>query len=579
MLKKLAQKRHLNHLARRLVNTPMAIEERAGRAVLYAIGDRLGIDKKAFEGWDDENPAADTESRAYEIVNGVAIVPIIGELCHRSSFADAMSGLTSYATIVTSIQQAVDDPMVKAVMLDIDSPGGEVAGLYDCVDAIVAMRGIKPIVAYANERAFSAAYAIASAADRIVVSRTSGVGSIGVLCFHVDRSEAYAMAGEKITPIHAGALKVDGNEFTPLSDETKSRFQAEVDSAYDIFVASVADNRDLDESDVRATEAGCFYGLEAVREGLADEVLSFGDALRGLSADHEFTSTEIKDSNEDGDMADMNDDEELKSARKAKKARRAAEEDENLLDAEGEDLDDENLDAEDDEDNLLDAEDDEEDLEAEGEELDDNVDDEDGEDDEVVIEVESEDEEDEEDDKPVARKAKKAKAKKAADEDEFDKVAARRGARKSASAASTSGRTISASTAAGIVRMCNQSGVPHLAEGLIKRGASLKDAQRTINKQGAIAGLIKKAARVDPTLKDAKEAQKIMRASAGSVDTARKLLFDRLAASSRRSTVASHHAPGPSIVNGKDMGNDADAIYARRVEKQKAARAAARNKR
>ena len=125
------------------------------------------------------------------------MVSVIGTLVSRSGYLDATSGLLSYGDIGDAIATAMDDPSVRGVILDVDSPGGEVGGLFDLVDRIGAIKSAsgKPLWAVANESALSAAYAIASAADRLYVTRTGEVGSIGVVAVHVDESGADAKAG------------------------------------------------------------------------------------------------------------------------------------------------------------------------------------------------------------------------------------------------------------------------------------------------------------------------------------------------------------------------------------------------
>jgi signal peptide peptidase SppA len=173
---------------------------------------------------------------------------------------------------------------VAAIVFDIDSPGGEVAGLFDLVDEIYEARGAKPIYAIANESAYSAAYAIASAADEVYLPRTGGVGSIGVIAIHVDQSSFDEKTGFSYTPIFAGARKNDFSRHEPLSDEARRTLQAEIDEMYDLFVDTVARNRAIEASRIRATEAGFFQGKKAVNAGLADKVLPWDKAIRNITS-------------------------------------------------------------------------------------------------------------------------------------------------------------------------------------------------------------------------------------------------------------------------------------------------------
>ncbi len=196
--------------------------------------------------------------------------------------ADGVLGASEYGGVADAIGAAADDPAVRGIVLEVDSPGGEIGGLFDTVDAIGAIRrrSAKPMVAVASEAALSAAYAIASVAERIYVSRTGEVGSVGVVAAHLDESGADAMAGLKWTLIHAGARKTDGNPHEPLSPRATADIQADVDHLYDELVALVAANRGLNPDAVRATDAAIYRGEKAVAAGLADGIGSVSPGHR-----------------------------------------------------------------------------------------------------------------------------------------------------------------------------------------------------------------------------------------------------------------------------------------------------------
>ena len=163
---------------------------------------------------------------------------------------------------------------MRGIALEIDSFGGEVAGVFDLADAIRAARAAKPVWAFVAEHAFSAGYALASQADRIIVPRTGAVGSIGVVVMHTDLSGQLSDAGVTVTLIHSGAHKVDGNPYAPLPDPVRARIQTEIDSIRTLFAQTVAASRGrrLTAEAALATEAECYRGAEAVAAGLADEV-------------------------------------------------------------------------------------------------------------------------------------------------------------------------------------------------------------------------------------------------------------------------------------------------------------------
>ena len=218
--------------------------------------------------------------------SGIAIVPVLGPLVTRGDWLSTVLGATEYGAIADAVSAAADDPAVRGILLEVDSPGGEVGGLFDTVDTIGAIkrRSAKPFWAAASEAALSAAYAIASTADRIYISRTGEVGSVGVVAVHLDASGADAMAGLKWTLIHAGACKTDGNPHEPLSPRATADIQDDVDALYQDLVAVVAANRGVSSAAVRATEAAIYRGEKAVEAGLADRVGPLAQAIADLDA-------------------------------------------------------------------------------------------------------------------------------------------------------------------------------------------------------------------------------------------------------------------------------------------------------
>lgn len=268
----------LPHLAARLFGVPLAIHRPKLDVILSVLSARVGLaDLAAPVGY---TPAA----RAPGPPSGkVAVIPIHGTLVRRTSGIEAESGLASYTGIAAQLDAALASPEIVAILLDIDSPGGESGGVFDLADRIRAASEVKPVWAVANDMAFSAAYALASAATRVFVARTGGVGSIGVIAMHVDQSVKDTQDGVRYTAVFAGERKNDLNPHEPISNEAHAVLRAEVDRIYDLFVETVARHRGLDADAVRATEAGLFFGSDAVATGLADAVGSLDDALTQLT--------------------------------------------------------------------------------------------------------------------------------------------------------------------------------------------------------------------------------------------------------------------------------------------------------
>ncbi len=175
-------------------------------------------------------------------VEKIAIIPIHGILTKKPGAFDDMLGMTSYEKIREEIEKALIDEEVETIILDIDSPGGEVNGLFDLSDFIYEARGLKKIVAIANDDAYSAAYAIASSAEKVLVTRTSGVGSIGVIASHIDQSGFDEKQGIKYTTVFAGKRKNDLNPHEPITSESVESLQEEGDRLYEMFVQHIARN-------------------------------------------------------------------------------------------------------------------------------------------------------------------------------------------------------------------------------------------------------------------------------------------------------------------------------------------------
>ena len=221
----------------------------------------------------------------YMVEDGTAILPVIGELVNRGAWVGANSGVVSYEGIKFQLAMMAQDPNVKNVILDIDSPGGEAIGFEVAAAAVRKLDAIKPTYAVVNGMAASAAYALASGARRIILPATGVAGSIGVVMLHMDMSEAVAAAGVKPTLIFAGAHKVDGNPFEPLPDEVREDLQHEVMGFYDSFVETVAKGRaGISAKEIRNTEARTFIGQGAIDAGLADEIGTFEDVLAVLKS-------------------------------------------------------------------------------------------------------------------------------------------------------------------------------------------------------------------------------------------------------------------------------------------------------
>ena len=267
----------LPHLASRLFGTPLLIHPPKLDVILSVVGPRMSL--ATVSDMPPMDMAAFQRPARTATPEGIAVIPIHGSLVKRALGMDAASGLTSYSEIASMLDAALADPQVRGILLDIDSPGGEASGSFELSRRVREVAAVKPVWAVANDAAYSAAYALAASAQRLFVTETGGVGSIGVIALHVDQSVKDAKDGYRFTAITAGAHKNDYSPHEPLSDTARTELQGEVDRLYTLFTDHVAAMRGLDIGAVRATEAGLFFGNQAVTQGLADGVQTLDATL------------------------------------------------------------------------------------------------------------------------------------------------------------------------------------------------------------------------------------------------------------------------------------------------------------
>jgi ClpP class serine protease len=218
-----------------------------------------------------------------EMRNGVAIVPVIGPVFRRASWFGDVSGATSVSVLATDFNLALDNDDVSAILLNIDSPGGEANGISELADMIYAARGRKQIVAYVGGCGASAAYWLASACDKIYVSETAEVGSIGCVRAVPDPRGKNADGSAKAIEIVSSQSPNKRPDVT--TDDGRAVFQAEVDDMAAVFVRHVARNRGVGEDVVLERFGGgaCFIGAKAVAAGMVDAVSSFEAVIASLA--------------------------------------------------------------------------------------------------------------------------------------------------------------------------------------------------------------------------------------------------------------------------------------------------------
>lgn len=273
------------NLFNRLVNQPLLATPQKAQIVLAVLCEHSNInanitladggsfDTKELASQSMESFGKSVEPKIYQEVDGIAIIPVSGSLVNKNGL-HPYSGMTGYDGISAKLWTAIADPEIEGILLDIESNGGEVSGCFDLADQIFEAKATKPIWAGLTDRAYSAAFALASQCDRICVPKTGGVGSVGVVTMHADFSEKLSNDGIKVTLIHAGSHKVDGNPYEPLPKEVRGDLQAWIDDTYEIFVDTVARGRGMTVEAVKATEARIYNGQSGVDIGFADEVIA-----------------------------------------------------------------------------------------------------------------------------------------------------------------------------------------------------------------------------------------------------------------------------------------------------------------
>lgn len=211
----------------------------------------------------------------------VAVIPVYGVIAPRANLLSDMSGGTTFQTLTGQLHEAMANKAIKTIVLDVDSPGGSVAGATEFARELLRARTKKPVIAVAQYTMASAAYWIGAAATEVVAAPSALVGSVGVLTIHNDISAALADLGVKRTYISAGKHKIDGNEAEPLSAVAAADIQAKVDEAYSVFVGDISKGRGVSVAEVRSGfgEGRIVSAAEALQLGMIDRIATLDDTL------------------------------------------------------------------------------------------------------------------------------------------------------------------------------------------------------------------------------------------------------------------------------------------------------------
>ncbi len=271
-----------DHLARSFFNEPWMITERKmAQLQAFALA-KLAGEPTAWEGVRQEPFAATTyEAEGAPSGNKVAVLPLYGVMMQRVGMMAEMSGATSTEKFKRAFLEQVNNPQIKTIILDVDTPGGSVYGVDELATIIRDASAKKQVVAVANSLIASAGYYAVSGVSEIVASPSSEIGSIGVLAVHYDYSTQDEIEGITPTLIKAGKYKAEGHPDFPLGDDARQHIQEDVDRYYTMFVNAVAKGRGVSASTVRSGfgEGRVVGAQEAVRLGMADRVATLDETI------------------------------------------------------------------------------------------------------------------------------------------------------------------------------------------------------------------------------------------------------------------------------------------------------------
>lgn len=301
----------LEHVFRFVANTPWAITPEILAVITDLITYRMAGYRLSAEEVEERigrEPALPfygetLEARAGQRTSGkggaVALLSLYGVIAPRASMVNSVSGPsgTGLDEFTANLQNAVDDPEVGSIVIDVNSPGGTVDLVPETGDRIRQARAAKPIYAVANTQAGSAAYWLASQASELVVTPSGEVGSIGVYAAHQDISAELEQRGRKVTMVSAGKYKTELAPFSALTEEARGALQSTVDEYYGMFVDAVAKGRGIKSSDVREGygEGRMLSAKRSLSAGMVDRIDTLegtvGRALRGQGAERRGRAT------------------------------------------------------------------------------------------------------------------------------------------------------------------------------------------------------------------------------------------------------------------------------------------------
>ncbi|GAB5451828.1 MAG: S49 family peptidase [Halioglobus sp.] len=304
-------------MAARMMGRPVLLDRTYARQLYASLAGFAGATSLA----DEEGPIpladkmhvkglygvrGESQHRPYHMEQGVAVIPVNGPLMHKWPYLGMYSA--GYGALLKVVSMAVEDSEVDGILLDMDTPGGEVAGCFDTSQRLRELSEIKPIGALCNDMNLSAGMCLASAASRRFITQTGEAGSVGVVMAHFSYEEWDKKDGLQVTLIYSGERKVDGNMYQNLPEEVFALFQNQIHDLRHEFADIVGEYIGMESDDVLATEAGVYRGQAAIDVGFADELVNGHEAIPAfldyLSSQGRSTSNGVTMSDDKSKPAD-----------------------------------------------------------------------------------------------------------------------------------------------------------------------------------------------------------------------------------------------------------------------------------
>lgn len=242
----------------------------------------------------EENAPFGEFSYMADLVGNLAVITISGSLTSKNRPYNRMFGMVSYDEIRNAVFAATEHPEVAGIVLNMDTPGGQASGVSELSDFLTQVDAeLKPIYTYAGTTMASGGYWLGSVGREIYASKLATVGSIGVITVHVSYEKMLKEDGIEVTVLRAGEFKALGSPYEKLDDKARTQIESQMNTIYDVFLETVAENRGTSVNALKETaaEGRVFIGADSVTVGLVDHITSFDAAINDISKKVKSSST------------------------------------------------------------------------------------------------------------------------------------------------------------------------------------------------------------------------------------------------------------------------------------------------